>query len=285
LCGAGTHPFSKRLGLITPLARYQRIADEAGHIGRTQITFGLHVHIGVLSGDEAIALMRGFKPYLPLLIALSASSPFWRGYDTGFVAYRHRILAATRAYGVPPTFQSWEAFERFFESTERAGIFESINDIHWDIRPRPSLGTVEVRVLDMQPTVTDAMVLAEVIRLLARLLRADPDHPPPALPQPLPWWLERENHYQASRLGLDGQYVADEAGNPRPMRNAWRAVVEALRPLAASAGSAARLDRVAGLVEAGASAARQREAFRRTGSLPKVAESLAGELQADLVLG
>ncbi|MFZ5558972.1 MAG: carboxylate-amine ligase [Pseudomonadota bacterium] len=284
LCGAGTHPFSKRLALITPLPRYKRLASESGHVGRTQITFGLHVHISVLSGDEAIALIRALKPYLPLLIAVSASSPFWRGYDTEFVAYRQRILAATRAYGVPPTFQSWDEFDRFFESTLHAGIFESINDIHWDIRPRPSLGTVEVRVLDMQPTVSDAMVLAETVRLLAMLLRADPARLPPELPQALPWWLERENHFQASRLGLDGKYVADDAGTPRPMRDMWRAVIAALRPLARTDGSRARLDRLEHLVEKGAAAARQRAVYQDVNSLSQVVASLAGELERDLTL-
>jgi glutamate---cysteine ligase / carboxylate-amine ligase len=96
LCGAGTHPFGRRLALITPKPRYLRFEQREGLPAHTQITFSAHVHLGMTSGEEAIRMMQELRSYLPLLIALSANSPFWRGYDTGHASYRHRILAAAR---------------------------------------------------------------------------------------------------------------------------------------------------------------------------------------------
>lgn len=216
LCGSGTHPFSQRLALITPLPRYLQMERAFGLITHTQITFATHVHIGVSSGDEAVRLMAGLKPYLPLLIALSANSPYWRGYETGFAAYRHRILASSRSYGIPPDFADWQAFERFLETSIRAGMFESVRDIHWDIRPRPHLGTLEVRVMDAQPTVAEAVALAAFIRALTAFLREshrDDESSGPC--HPLPWWALKDNCFNASCRAMTASVVVDETGTTR----------------------------------------------------------------------
>lgn len=283
LCGAGVHPFSQRLALVTPLPRYLEMAQEAGQLARTQITFATHVHLGMASGDEAIAVMRGLRPFLPLLIALSASSPFWRGYETGHVAYRHRILAATRSYGTPPSFGSWDEFCRFMELAGRAGVFDTINEIHWDLRPRPHLGTLEVRVMDAQPTVREAANLASLLRVLVHDLKSRPGAlPPPELPQPVVWWLEKENHFQASRLGLEAACITNEQGTVRPLAEVWRDVDATLRPLAEELGEAERFDELRRRAAAGVSYARQREVHRREGSLRSVAAALVHELEQEL---
>ncbi len=275
LCGAGSHPFSERLALITPLPRYRAIEQRYRYLSHTQITFATHVHIGMTSGDEAIAMMRALKPYLPLLIAISANSPFWRGFDTGFASYRHRILAATRSYGVPPSFESWRDFCAFFDATRRAGLFGSVNDIHWDIRPRPNWGTLEVRAMDAQSGVEEAVALASFVRVLVALLR-DAGRVPPAieLPRPLPWWIEKENHFEASRRGLAAHYIADEHGAVKPLAQVWRDVVQALRPVAENMGEREYVESLCGAVESGVGYTRQREIYRRTGSLKEVVAQL-----------
>jgi carboxylate-amine ligase len=277
LCGAGTHPFCQHLALITPLPRYLTMEERYGYLAHTQVTFATHVHLGVTSGDEAIALMRSLKPYLPLLIALSANSPFWRGYDTGYASYRHRILAATRSYGVPPSFQTWKEFCHFFETTHRAGLFQTLNDIHWDLRPRPHLGTLEVRVMDAQSTITEAMNLTSFVRVLAAYLLRHADG---MLPN-LPWWLEKENHFHASRLGLEAGYVADEQGTTRPLAAVWREVLGTLRPLAEELGQGAWLERLHRRVEEGLSYAYQRQISEESGSLRQVVSALIGELERE----
>ncbi len=211
LCGAGTHPFCRRLALITPLPRYLEQKSMYGYLARSQITFATHVHLGVPDAEAALTLMRELKAYLPVLIALSANSPFWRGYETGFACYRQRILACGRSYGIPPTFSNWAQFCRFFALMGRAGVFETIRDIHWDLRPRPDLGTLEVRVMDAQSSLLDVLAIAAFIQCLAAYFQdTPPELRPSILPRPLPWWLEKENYFQATRLGAGARYIDDQ---------------------------------------------------------------------------
>lgn len=220
LCGAGTHPFSKRLALITPLPRYLEIEQAFGLISHTQITFATHVHVGVSSGEEAVQLMSDLKPYLPLLIALSANSPYWRGYETGYAGYRQRILASSRSYGMPPDFSDWQAFERFLKTSMRAGMFHSVRDIHWDVRPRPHLGTVEVRIMDAQTTVAETVALAAFIRALVAFLQATRADDRNARPCPaVPWWAQKDNCFNASRGAMDAALIIDESGATRVLRD------------------------------------------------------------------
>ena len=279
LCGAGAHAFGLKLGLITPQPRYRAMEQRAGFLIHSQITFATHVHLGMRDGNEAVVLMHRLKPYLPLLIALSASSPFWRGHDTGCVSYRHRILGASRSYGVPPSFKDWAAFSRFFDTMRHAQVFESVNDIHWDIRPRPQFGSLEVRAMDAQPTVSEAMALAAFVRALVAFLREHPEHP--HLPQPLPWWIEKENHYQASLQGMNAPYIYDEAGHARHLAEVWQHVATAIEPTAAALGETAYLAQLRRTVTDGLSYVRQRRVLAETGLFPAVVQSLAGELQQD----
>ncbi|MFQ5468721.1 MAG: YbdK family carboxylate-amine ligase [Gammaproteobacteria bacterium] len=252
LCGAGSHPFCEKLALITPLPRYQVMEKTAGYLGHNQITYATHVHIGMRTGNEAIMLMHKLKAFLPLLIALSANSPYWRGYDTGYAAYRHRILAAARSFGIPPSFKNWGEFEVFLKGAMHAGIFQSVNDIHWDIRPRPVLGTLEIRVMDAQSKVKDAVAIACFIRSLVSYFRhpGNGDHVE-AFPRPLPWWIEKENHYQASRQGLNASLVIDETGRSTKMRNVLLNVCDVLRPIAVAKGEACYFDHLLSIVDKG----------------------------------
>lgn len=282
LCGGGSHPFSKRLAEITPTRRYLKLEQTSGYLGHIQLTFALHVHLGMPSGEEAVAVLNDLKPYLPLLLAMSANSPFWHGYDTGYVSYRHRILAATRSYGVPPSFAGWEAFTRFFEISRRAGIFETIKDIHWDIRPHPNWGTLEVRVMDMQSTISDAVALAGFVRALVLFLQSTRGkHRPAHLPKPLPWWTERENHFQASRLGLTATYVVNENGTVSQLADMFDRVTDAVTPVADELGQGAYLERLRESIKRNPPYDRQRAIYRETGSLQQVAASLVDALEQD----
>ncbi len=283
LCGAGTHPFCERLALITPMPRYERLEKVSGYIGQSQITFATHVHVGVESGQQVIEVMDQLKAYLPLLIALSANSPFWRGYDTGYASYRHRILSATRSYGIPPSFGTWSDFESFLETTVRAGVFESINDIHWDIRPRPHLGTVEIRVLDAQSTIGDAVALAAFVRALVTFVRDfKQDALDENLPQPLPGWLEKENHFQASRRGIKAKYVANDQGDILKMKEIWRRVSAAIRPVSQSLGEEKYLDQLINRINEGPAYARQKQVFERNSSPRDVVEDCVSQLEQEL---
>lgn len=202
LCGAGTHPFSTQLAHITPKNRYLEMEKAENYRSHTQITFATHVHLGMKSAEDAIKMMRAMKPFLPLLLALSANSPFWHGQNTGYASYRHRVLAATRSYGVPPDFNNWQEFEEFFELSQKAGLYHTDSDIHWDLRPRPKIGTLEIRIMDAQTTVSDAVMRAAFIQALSFFLRDRLTNSSDSEKYEYQFWLEKDNVYQASHLGL-----------------------------------------------------------------------------------
>jgi carboxylate-amine ligase len=213
LSGGATHPFSQALAVITPMPRYLQMQETYGYQARSQITFATHVHVGVPSGDEAIHLMREMKTMLPVLIALSANSPFWRGFETGFASYRHIILAASRSYGQPPDFDNWLSFTDFFERSKAAGVYETVNSIHWDLRPRPRFGTLEVRVMDAQTTVTEACALAVLVRAMVRYLRRTRTAPEARILQSVPWWVHKDNCYLAARDALEAKIISSPDGS------------------------------------------------------------------------
>jgi len=279
LSGAGTHPFCRRLALITPLPRYLRHEATYGYLARTQITFATHVHLGMPDGETALSLMRDLKAYLPVLIALSANSPFWRGYETGFVCYRQRILASGRSYGIPPAFSDWKQFCRFFQVAHRAGVFEQIGDIHWDLRPQPKLGTLEVRVMDSQSCLRDVVALAVFVHALSRYLVCTPkDDRPEILPAPLPWWLEKENYFQASRLGVMASYI-DAQGCVRPLAE----IVEILFELLLANGEKDQRNHLLHLqrrYQRGVGAQRQLHAYHECGNLRCVTRQLVQEISS-----
>jgi carboxylate-amine ligase len=277
LCGAGTHPFCRRLALVTPLPRYLQQKSMYGYLARSQITFATHVHLGMPDAETALTLMRELKAYLPVLIALSANSPFWRGFATGFACYRQRILASGRSYGIPPAFSDWAQFCHFFTIMKRAGVFETLRDIHWDIRPRPDLGTLEVRVMDAQSNLRDTLAIAAFIQGLADyFLDTPPEFRPSILPRPLPWWLEKENYFQATRLGTEARYI-DDQGSVYPLS----AIIESLfRILLAKARAEQRpyLCHLQRRSLEGLGWRRQLQTFRVTGRLAAVAAGLVAEL-------
>lgn len=276
LCGAGTHPFCRRLGLITPLPRYLRQKAQYRYLARSQITFATHVHLGVPDAETALTLMRELKAYLPVLIALSANSPFWRGFATGFACYRQRILASGRSYGIPPSFSSWEQFCQFFAVMTKAKVFETVRDIHWDLRPRPDLGTLEVRVMDAQSCLGDILAIAAFIQALAGYFLAIPPRFRPAiLPRPLPWWLERENYFQASRLGTTAPYI-DDRGEVYPLSRIIEALFEVLLA-EAEASQKLYLRHLEQRLVKGLGWQRQLRVFHATGQSAAVAAELVAE--------
>lgn len=283
LCAAGTHPFSKNLALFTPLPRYLKMEQMSGYVGHNQLTYATHVHVGITNADDAIYIMRAIKPYLPILIALSSSSPFWRGYDTAYVSYRHRILAASRSYGIPPSFEDWDQFIDFFNASRRAGIMHSMNDVHWDIRIRPHLGTVEVRAMDAQPRISEAMELASFVRILtAWLLQHQHTSVELALPHALPWWLEKDNHFMASRLGWNANIITSKHGAIHSLRSLWHLLVDEIKPVAERIGETDYFHSLVERIEQDdLSSTRQRQIYKNTGNLESVVTSLIDELEAD----
>jgi carboxylate-amine ligase len=283
ISGAGTHPFCSRLAKITPFPRFLSIERMEGYLGHASTTFALHVHVGMTTGEETIAVMKRLRLYLPVLIALSASSPFWWGHDTGYACYRQRVLAATRSYGIPPFFDSWKDFSDFFDSAIRAEAFHSLEDIHWDIRPRPDMGTLELRVMDSQATVREAVILSSfVFVLVAHIRKMLTGGEVERVLKPLKSWIEKENYFRATRFGIDTIYIADNSGYTRPMRAVIEDTIEAIAETAHELGEGEHLRQLEKMLVNGSSYVRQRKIFKETGSLKEVSASMVRELEEDL---
>ncbi|MDJ0735118.1 MAG: YbdK family carboxylate-amine ligase [Nostocaceae cyanobacterium] len=285
ICAAGTHPFCDRTSPVTPLPRCIILQKDYGYLADMMMTFALHIHVGMPSGDEAIDIMGRLQPYLPILLALSASSPFWWGRDTRFASYRQRFLASMKTYGISPTFKNWQEFADFFTIAKYAGICEDIRNIHWDLRPHPDFGTLEVRVMDAQPTVKESIALAALIHSLMLYLRLQREGKQRGfILTPQHWLIHKENYFRASQLGLDAKYIEDQQGNSRPIRNIVIDILDALASTADILGEGSHLQFLRERLKTGASYLRQRQVFQETGSLQAVVASLVRELDQELQL-
>ncbi|ODS89061.1 MAG: glutamate--cysteine ligase, partial [Comamonas sp. SCN 65-56] len=171
LSGGGTHPFqdwSRRRIFDTP--RFHMLSELYGYLSKQFTIFGQHVHVGCPGPDAALVLLHGLSRFIPHFIALSASSPFVQGTDTGFHSARLNSVFAFPLSGRAPFTLTWDEFTRFFDKMTRTGVVQSMKDFYWDIRPKPEFGTIEVRVLDTPLTIEKAAALAAYIQCVARWL-------------------------------------------------------------------------------------------------------------------
>ena len=168
---ASTHPFTRwRTQRHTDKQRYKAIADDLKGVGRRMVIGGMHVHVGMDDGDQRIAVMNEMRPYLPLLLALSASSPFWQGENTGLKSYRTAINDATPRSGMPESFASWSDYQRTVGTLVRSDVIEDATKIWWDLRPSARFPTLELRITDVCPLIEDALCIAALFRCLCRSL-------------------------------------------------------------------------------------------------------------------
>ncbi len=279
VCGAGTHPFCRRLALITPTPRFMRIEKNAGYLAHRQITFSTHVHIGMRSGDEAMRAMSHLIPALPAFIALSANSPFWRGHQTGYAAYRHRILAAASQYGLPVAFRDWADFENFHNAALKSGMIRHLKDIHWDIRPHPDFGTIEIRTMDAASDLQTLCALVAFARAMTvSMARAEPDEVGRVLPLELPAWIEKENCYRASHCGLNAEIIYNEKGESRPLRGLIEELINFCEPVAHDIGESKNLELTRQILTDEPGYSRQLETYAESCSMHAVAENLKSRL-------
>jgi carboxylate-amine ligase len=171
LMACGTHPFSRwQDQVVSPGPRYEKFLGRLGWPVRRLAINGIHVHVGVSSGEAAVAITQALREQLPLLVALSASSPFWDGADTDLASVRTKIFESLPTSGLPPHLGCWEDFETFMHGLLRAGVIGSIREVWWDIRPHPDFGTVELRMCDATPTLGETLAIAAIAQCLVASL-------------------------------------------------------------------------------------------------------------------
>ncbi|MEZ5381680.1 MAG: glutamate--cysteine ligase [Microthrixaceae bacterium] len=279
LC-SGTHPFSSYRSLeVSPSERYHKLLDDMQWPVRRLAIYGIHYHVGVRSAEKCVATVNSLTTYLPVFLALSASSPYWAGHDTGLASARTKIFEGLPTAGLPPRLTSWGDFEEFLDALIRAEAIMSVREVWWDIRPHPDFGTVELRMCDGMPTMTEITGVAALAQSLVAWMDGELDAGA-TLPG-VREWVVRQNKWLAARYGLDAQLIVDDHGRRQPARDIVVELTETLAPTAKRLGCADELASLRDLLAAGNSAERQRRIVADGGTLVDVAASLEAELRND----
>jgi carboxylate-amine ligase len=253
---AGTHPFAMwENQRIVARPRYRDLISALRFVARQELIFGVHVHVGVDDPEKAIHVANGMRVHMPVLLALSANSPFWRADSTGLASTRTPIFRAFPRVGIPPTYKSWEDYERRIEFMIEARVIEDYTYLWHDVRPHPNFGTVEVRVMDSQTRVEHTLGLAALVQALVKEL-CEHFQAGQQLSR-YPFEMLDENKWLAARHGLDGELVDLPSPERVQTRALARRLLDRMRPHCQDLGSAAELEAVEDLLERGNGAARQ----------------------------
>ncbi len=260
----GTHPFSLWEDQeMTPSERYERLLQILQDTGRQLVTFGLHVHVGLGSGDKAIMICDRIMRHLPTLLALSCNSPWWNNRVTGLRSHRSKIMEALPTAGLPTLMRNWSEYVWLIHHLIDTGFINTIREIWWDVRPHHNFGTVEVRVCDTPGSLDDALGIAALVHSLVRALSEEIDagtyqhdcHP----------MMVRQNKWRAARYGMDARLVDSFTFEPHPARDVVTRLVEHLRPTAERLECQPYLDHVVDMTKRPTAADRQLELLAQTG--------------------
>ena len=260
LASAGTHPFSLyRDQKITDQDRYRKVMETLRWVAEREVIFGQHVHVAVPDEEKAIEAHNRLSEVAPLLLALSANSPFWQGMDTGFESSRVKIFEGFPRAGLPPAFPDYDAFEGYVDLMVAAGAMDDYTFCWWDVRPHAKFGTIELRILDSQTELRYAVSLTALTQcFVAKALSDSPKGP-------YGRELALENKWRASRHGMDARFYSAERGNNVPAADAARALVEELRPVGQDLGCEGELEGVLEIVERGTGSRHQRGVYEKSG--------------------
>lgn len=282
LFSAGMHPFA--IGeeqRVTKAPRYATLIDRTRYWGQQMVIYGVHVHVGMPEQERVMPVLDSMLRYYPHLQALSAASPYWEGVDTGYASNRALLFQQLPTAGLPFQFATWAEYEHYVDDLMTTGVIDVINEIRWDIRPSPRLGTIEVRVCDAMPTfdcvaATTALTHCLLVDLDERLAAGE------TLPA-LPPWHVQENKWRAARYGMEAIIITGADNSERLVTDDLADLLEHLQPVAARLGCAEELAKVDAIIGAGASYQRQRGvAASAAGDLRAVVDALTNELNTSL---
>jgi carboxylate-amine ligase len=280
---AGTHPFSNwRDAKMAPVQRYAELVEQMQWLVRRIQLFSVQVHVGLADGSRAIPIINALSRYLPHFLALTASSPYWNGEDTGLASIRAVIFGELPTAGPPHRLSDWKEFEDYMDTLLRAGTIRSIKEVWWDIRPHPDFGTIEIRICDGVPTLREIGMVAALSQCLVQQLSLQIDRGY-QLPSP-PTWVVRDNKWRATRYGLDAIVITDDSGATAPMRDELYELVREIEPIADRLGCGSELGVVSEVLDQGASYERQRAVMADGGALTEVVDALVTEFAEDRFL-
>ncbi len=282
LVSMATHPFSSWTDQsITKSERYIHFLDRMQWPLRRLLITGIHVHIGVESGEKAIAVTNGLMRYIPHMIGISANSPFFAGEKTGLASTRTKIFEAMPTAGLPPKLVNYSEFQKFMRTLQKANTIESIREVWWDIRPHPGFGTVEIRVFDSVPTINDIMKLAAFAQTLVVGIS---DHYDEGTQLDfLDSWIITENKWRATRYGLDADIIVDENGNQQSLKGAIIDTIDKLIPVARELRCADEFESIVDDVENNTSPyTRQIRIEEESGSMEEIVKEFNSNLVSEL---
>jgi carboxylate-amine ligase len=279
VAAAGTHPFTSWTSQeVTAGERYTKHEANMADIARQMLVFGMHIHIGIDDGELLIDVMNQMRYFLPHLLALSTSSPFWQGRETGLKSYRTIILGNLPRAGLPPSFGSHTEYRRFVETLVCTGCIDEATKIWWDIRPNPKYPTLEFRFFDICTRVDEVIcVVALLLGIVAKLVQ---------LRQANVTWREyrrnliAENKWRAVRYGVDGKLIDFGRRSEVPLAELWGELLELIDDVAEELGLREEVDYVNTILREGTSADRQLEVYHRSRDLRAVVDHVIAETSA-----
>lgn len=259
LFAASLHPFSlPKDQILTDNDRYVRILEDLQYVGREFMAQGLHVHVGLPDGDTAIRVCNVIQVYLPLLLAMSASSPYFKGEDTGMMSYRSKLFEVLPLAGMYENFNDWSSFSKAVNGLEELGVIDSLRDLWWDIRPNPGFGTIEIRICDLPIRFSDVLGIVAMIQALVAVIAEDKGMNHLTNRQ-----LLQYNKWQAARYGLEGSFIDPGVylKGKSTMSQAIQGIYHLLKPMSIRLGSEEYLSEIEKLLKAGSGATRMKEFF------------------------
>jgi len=244
LIATGTHPFAlyedQVITNVNP--RYEEFAQKYGWAVRRLLTFGMHVHVGMDSKEKAVAVHDEIRKYLPLVLALSACSPFWRGKDTELYCSRLSVFQGLPNTGLPEPYLEWNEYEQSLKTLVAAEVIKKgigYRQVWKDVRIHPAYGTVEVRIADSMPSLSDTVAVATFVQALA--IKIGNDWEEGKLIEPTPNWLIERNRWAAIKDGLNAKFIINLDGNTKPIKEVIKHLSKEIEPVADLLGSLNRL--------------------------------------------
>ena len=263
------HPFAKgKNQIISNDSRYKRIMKDLQIIGTRFITQGLHVHIGIDDCEKVIKVNNGLRIYLPLLLALTTSSPFYEGIDTGLYSYRTKIFESLPLAGLPDYLNNWNHFINLTDNLMKANVIKSVKDLWWETRPHPGFCTVEVRICDVPINFNKILALVALIQALVVTLQNTNKLPNTHIQ------ILESNKWQAARYGLEGTFIDPLSLKQLSIRKAIESLCELVEPKMVSLGSAKYIKVLDEILSKGDGATIKREMYNSSGSFEHMIRSL-----------
>jgi carboxylate-amine ligase len=281
LVAGATHPFADwRVQDIYPDERYLQVVEDMQLVARSNLIFGLHVHIGVEDRDTAIHLMNQIRYFLPHLLALSTNSPFWLGMNTGLKSYRCKVFDKFPRTNIPDTFTSWAEYETFVDLLVKTNCIDNAKKIWWDVRPHPFFSTIEVRICDIPMRVDESLAIAALIQAtVAKLYKL---HSRNQGYRMYSRSLIMENKWRAARYGIDGDLIDFGIQKEVPERALILEYLDFVDDVVDELDSREEVAYIETILDRGTGADRQLKVFEETGDLRRVVAYMVEETKAGL---